>query len=315
MALLLSTVSPVGSATGGESMLVLDASGSMLGRLQGKTKMDTAVGAVDSMLRHWPAGESLGLIAYGHRRKGDCTDIEILQPVAALDSAAVRQRVKSLHPKGMTPISAAVRLAAEQLRYTERKATVILVSDGEETCDADPCALGSELEQAGVDFTAHVVGFDLPQGKARAQLQCLATRTGGRYVEAGDAASLTRALDELATAVPGPGVAVKAAEPWIPGFALEWVAGAVAEDVEATQGTRALEFQVQQTARDCQRECEQDAQCAGWHYEPTGSYFIDYPRCHLKGQGFPMRLVAQDQGWVAGVKPGARLIASDESVE
>ena len=93
-------------------------------------------------------------------------------------------------------------MAAEHLKSSERKATVILVSDGEETCNADPCALGAELEKLGVDFTAHVVGFDLPQGKARAQLQCLAKSTGGRYVEARDAAELNKALGELAQAAP-----------------------------------------------------------------------------------------------------------------
>lgn len=94
------------------------------------------------------------------------------------------------------------RMAAEQLKFTERKATVILVSDGEETCPADPCALGEELEKPGIDFTAHVVGFDLPEGQARAQLQCLAKKTGGRYVEAGNAAELNKALGQGAQTVP-----------------------------------------------------------------------------------------------------------------
>ena len=51
--------------------------------------------------------------------------------------------------------------AAESLRHVEQKATVILVSDGEETCNLDPCQVGRELEAAGVDFTAHVIGFDV----------------------------------------------------------------------------------------------------------------------------------------------------------
>ncbi len=46
------------------------------------------------------------------------------------------------------------------------------------------------------------LGFDLPEGKARAQLQCLAKTTGGRYVEARDAAELNKALGQLAQAAP-----------------------------------------------------------------------------------------------------------------
>ncbi|TJY59917.1 VWA domain-containing protein [Sinimarinibacterium sp. CAU 1509] len=193
---------PAARAAGdGESaILVLDASGSMWGQLQGRTKIELARDAVDGMLKQWPADQSLGLIAYGHRRKGDCEDIEVLRPAQGFDAAAIRSQVNALTPKGMTPISASVRMAAEQLKFTEHKATVILVSDGEETCNADPCALGTELEKLGVDFTAHVIGFDLPEGKAREQLQCLAKNTGGEYFEARDAGELTKAISEAVSA-------------------------------------------------------------------------------------------------------------------
>lgn len=184
-------------------MLILDASGSMWGQIQGRAKIEIAREAVGTMLKAWPRDQQLGLMAYGHRSKGSCTDIEVLrQPAALSDAAPVQKMVNALQPKGMTPITASVRMAAEQLKFTERKATVILVSDGEETCNADPCALGAELEKLGVDFTAHVVGFDLPEGKARAQLQCLAKSTGGRYVEARDAAELNNALGQIAQAAP-----------------------------------------------------------------------------------------------------------------
>ena len=196
----------------GVSMLVLDASGSMWGQIQGRAKIEIAREAVGTMLKTWPRNQQLGLMAYGHRSKGNCADIEVLKMPATVDAAAMQQAVNALQPKGMTPISASVRMAAEQLKFSERKATVILVSDGEETCHADPCALGAELEKLGVDFTAHVVGFDLPEGKARAQLQCLAKTTGGMYVEARDAAELNKALGQLAQAAPAAPAAPKPIE-------------------------------------------------------------------------------------------------------
>ncbi|MDD3761834.1 MAG: VWA domain-containing protein [Nevskiales bacterium] len=207
IALSLCAPQAVTAADDGSAILVLDASGSMWGQLQGRTKIELARKAVDGMLEQWPATQALGLIAYGHRRKGDCEDIEVLRPADGFDAAAIRQQVGALTPKGMTPISAAVRLAAGQLKYTEHKATVILVSDGEETCDADPCALGTELEKLGVDFTTHVIGFDLPEGKAREQLQCLAKNTGGEYFEARDAGELTKAISEAVSASTTPGPA------------------------------------------------------------------------------------------------------------
>lgn len=186
----------------GVSMLVLDASGSMWGQIQGRSKIEIAREAVGSMFKTWPSNQQLGLMVYGHRSKGNCDDIEMLKAPGLLDAVVMQKVVNALQPKGMTPITASVRMAAEQLKFTERKATIILVSDGEETCNADPCALGAELKKLGVDFTAHVVGFDLPEGKARAQLQCLAKSTGGRYVEARNAAELNNALGQLAQAEP-----------------------------------------------------------------------------------------------------------------
>ena len=296
-----------------KTMLVLDASGSMWGQINGQTKIAIAREAVGSMLDGWRGGE-LGLMAYGHRRKGDCADIEVLQAIGPNTAAGIRKQVNALNPKGMTPITASVRMAAEQLRYTEQKATVILVSDGEETCNADPCALGKELEAMGVDFTAHVVGFDIQKGsKADRQLQCLAANTGGRYVHARNAAELDDALGKIAETPTPPSPKVKQAQEWIPGYSLDWVPGSQLEGVEDGGGTQAMDFRTNQTAKDCQAACNANAACAGWHYEPTGSYFIEHPRCFLKGKGAPLMLQAQDKGWVAGVKPGVQIILDTPS--
>ncbi len=188
----------VSAYAGENAMLVLDASGSMWGQIDGKTKIEIARAAVKQLTSDWPAANSIGLVAYGHRSKGDCNDIETLLPLGPLDAATFNQKVTALNPKGMTPISAAVRHAATALKFTEQKATVILISDGEETCNADPCAVAKELESLGVDFTAHVIGFDVSNDKGQAQLQCLAKNTGGRYLPARNAAELSDALDTVA---------------------------------------------------------------------------------------------------------------------
>jgi Ca-activated chloride channel family protein len=133
-------------------------------------------------------------MAYGHRRKGDCEDIELLIPLGQVDRTAFAKTVDDIMPKGMTPITAALEQAAEGLRYKENKATVILVSDGLETCKGDPCAVAKKLEQLGVDFTAHVIAFDLKPEETE-KLRCIADSTGGKFFPASDAASLKDALD------------------------------------------------------------------------------------------------------------------------
>ncbi len=183
-----------------DAILVLDASGSMWGQIEGEAKIVIARRVIDQLLEDLPADRRLGLVAYGHNRKGDCTDIELVAEVGA-DRAAISQTVNGLNPKGKTPLSASVKFAAEQLGHTETKATVILISDGEETCNLDPCEVGSALEQTGVDFTAHVIGFDVTVEQHRAQLQCLADNTGGKYLNASNAEELSSALQETVVEV------------------------------------------------------------------------------------------------------------------
>ncbi len=176
-------------------MMVVDGSGSMWGQIDGVSKIEIARGVIDGVLDGWNSNIQLGVMAYGHREKGACSDIETLISVGPVEKAAVMAKVNAINPKGKTPISASVRKAAEALKYTEDKATVILVSDGLETCNADPCAVATELEAAGVDFTTHVIGFDITE-EEKADLSCLAENTGGRFMSAADATELTTALAE-----------------------------------------------------------------------------------------------------------------------
>ena len=124
-------------------------------------------------------------------------------PVSRFDPARIRSAVAALNPKGKTPIADSLRAAASSLRTAEGKGTVVLVSDGIETCVADPCAVAAELKKAGVGFVAHVIGFDVADPAAKAQLQCIARATGGVYLDARDASGLENALGRAVEATQG----------------------------------------------------------------------------------------------------------------
>src|SRR5690606_14577382 len=128
----------------------------------------------------WSDATNLGLVAYGHRSEGDCRDIETLIEPGQLDRTRFIDTINAIRPKGKTPISAAVEHAADLLSYRDNPATVVLISDGVETCQADPCALAEQLARQGVKFTAHVVGFDL-EDDAHESLACIAENTGGVF--------------------------------------------------------------------------------------------------------------------------------------
>lgn len=180
-------------------IIVLDASGSMWAQIDGKPKLEIARESLRTALQSVPADKEIGLMAYGHREKGSCSDIELIVPPQAGSASAITQAADSMKFLGKTPLTTAVRQAAEALKYTEDKATVVLITDGIETCGGDPCALGKELEENGIDFTADVVGFGLTADEGR-QVACLAENTGGKYIQASDEAALKEALAETVVA-------------------------------------------------------------------------------------------------------------------
>ncbi|UOA26896.1 VWA domain-containing protein [Pseudosulfitobacter sp. DSM 107133] len=194
---------PVGAQDRPNTILVLDGSGSMWGQIDEVAKITIAQEVVGKLLTTLPAEQQLGLTVYGHRTRGDCTDIETIVAPGPDTRDAIGTAVRGIKPLGKTPMTDAVIAAAQALRYTEEKATVILVSDGIETCNPDPCAAARLLEEAGIDFTAHVIGFDVTDAEALAQMQCLAEETGGTFLTAANADELTTALTTVA-ATPEP---------------------------------------------------------------------------------------------------------------
>jgi Ca-activated chloride channel homolog len=214
----------LGSTASADTVIVYDASNSMWGQIEGEAKVTIARRVLGELVRDWDESESLGLVAYGHRREGDCNDIETVVAPGPVDRDALLAQIKAISPKGKTPLTAAVRHAAEALKYRDVPANVILISDGLETCNADPCAAASQLSEAGINFTAHVIGFDVGDADQE-QLACIAENTGGRFFAARDAEGLQAALDEAsemaAEEVPEPEVTISAPESAVAGSNVE----------------------------------------------------------------------------------------------
>jgi len=184
--------------TSSQIMIVLDGSGSMWGQIDGKPKITIARETLDQVIDRIPQGAEVGLIVYGHRKKGDCSDIETLVKPASAQGENIKSAVAALTPKGKTPLADSVKMAAEQLKFTEEKATVVLITDGLETCSAEPCLLAAKLARLGVDFTTHVIGFGLSDEDGK-QVACLAEGTGGLYLAADNADELGEALELAVT--------------------------------------------------------------------------------------------------------------------
>lgn len=185
---------------GSASVLILDASGSMWAQLEeGRSRIEVARDVLDDFLGTRPAEAPLGVIAYGHNRRGDCSDIAVIAPFGTQDATSLAARLRALSPRGKTPIADALRLAASQVPATAEDADIVLVTDGLETCGGDPCAVAAELARAGIPMRAHVVGFGLTEGEV-AQIACVAEQTGGMVLSTQSGEELADALVRTTTA-------------------------------------------------------------------------------------------------------------------
>lgn len=197
VAVSLATAFAAAAAEPSPLVLVLDASGSMWGQVGGEAKIVGARRVVGELADGLEDARPLALVAYGHRREGDCADIETVTPLAPLDRGGLQRAVDRLNPKGKTPITAAVEHALAQ---APPGATVVVVTDGLETCGGDPCGAVRAAKERGADFLLHVVGLDVGDEDV-SSLECAAQAGGGLYLPAADAAQLATAL-EAAVALP-----------------------------------------------------------------------------------------------------------------
>ena len=179
-----------------EVMFILDGSGSMWGAAGSQRKIEAAKEVMAKVVPELPPEIKVGLTVYGHRRKGDCGDVEVMIPSGSDDRDGLLAKVKDISPKGKTPMAASIKMVADSLKTKEVETTVVLVSDGIETCDADPCGVVKSLKESGIKFVLHVVGFGVDE-KGKEQLTCMAQAGGGKYFAAQDAASLLAALETV----------------------------------------------------------------------------------------------------------------------
>lgn len=181
--------------------LILDASGSMQAKLRnGQRRINAAKDAVETFANATADNIRLSLWAYGHqshRRKKNCKDIQQLTGYKAIgdNRGDVISKARRLTAQGYTPISTILIEAANDLKKeaASRSRVVVLVSDGKETCEGDPCAVAKALAEADANLVVHTIGFAVDVA-ARYELQCIAKHARGNYYEADDVNKLSHSL-------------------------------------------------------------------------------------------------------------------------
>ncbi len=175
--------------------LILDGSGSMWQKIDGEFKIELARKVLKDMVNKLPDDTQIALLAYGHRREKDCDDIEWILPLETLSRKRFAEKVDALNPIGRTPISKALETTISQISDSDETATILLISDGLETCEGNPCDIVRIAKQKQISILTHVVGLGIEENDV-SQLECIAQAGGGFYYDAYSYEELVRALDQ-----------------------------------------------------------------------------------------------------------------------
>ena len=149
-------------------LFILDASNSMNAKWDTQTRLEAAkellAQAVDS-LKGTPNLE-IALRVYGHQSPitatyQDCNDTKLEIPFGADNFDKVKSRIKSIEAKGTTPIARSLEAAAEDFPDQKSRNIIILITDGLEACDNDPCVIAKKLKDKGVKVTPFVIGLGM----------------------------------------------------------------------------------------------------------------------------------------------------------
>jgi len=180
-------------------LLVIDASGSMdeytySDDFEG-TRMDAAKSAAKSFVDS--TSSEVGLVvfdecdSYGDIYSGN---IYLAQDFTT-DKATLNNKIDSLQPYGSTPIADALVEAKQYILDSRGSGTIVLITDGEETCGGDPVLEAGNIYSNGIG-TVHVVGFLLTE-EAESEAQEIAQAGGGQYYSVQNVDELESALTQI----------------------------------------------------------------------------------------------------------------------
>ncbi|MEM7000315.1 MAG: VWA domain-containing protein [Pseudomonadota bacterium] len=195
--------------------VVLDASGSMLQRLQGQRRYEVAQSTLTQLVQEkLPDGVQLALRVFGHRDPGTCRT-DLVLPPAPLDRKATTSLLSAIVPKNLakTPIAASLLATAQDLSDVRGEKVILLITDGEETCEGDVEAAIEKIAADGLATTVNIVGFALEDRALEAKFKRWAGLGGGTYRGATDAQTLGQTVaafsapDVLVTSIAGEVVA------------------------------------------------------------------------------------------------------------
>lgn len=167
-------------------LFVFDASQSMLGNWESDRKITIARSMLIDMVDSVGKLENveMALRVYGHQSyvpPQDCSDTKLEVPFGENNAFKIKQKLRAISPKGTTPIAHSLELAGDDFPKCDKcRNIIILITDGIEACDGDPCAVSLALQKKGIVLKPFVIGIGLDV-EFRETFECV-----GNYFDAAD---------------------------------------------------------------------------------------------------------------------------------
>ncbi|MCB0793178.1 MAG: VWA domain-containing protein [Flavobacteriales bacterium] len=177
-------------------LFVMDASNSMNAFWGNKPKINTARELLlDALVELEDRSDiEIALRLYGHQTpiepgKQDCDDTKLEVPFGPRNIPVIRRTLEQVRCVGTTPIARSLERAAKDFEgTTDGRNIIILITDGIEACDEDPCAVSRALQAKGITLKPFVIGVGLDEN-SRYSLECI-----GNYYDASSPALFEHVL-------------------------------------------------------------------------------------------------------------------------
>ena len=178
-------------------LFLLDASGSMFAEWEGQMRMDVAKAMLVDLVDSLRVNDDLELAlrVYGHqyhRRFKNCQDTQLEIPFAANNHDRLIGKLRQLQPSGVTPIAYSLEQAAQDFPDDPTyRNVVIILTDGIESCDGDPCAVSLALQEKRIFLKPFVIGLGMEKDFAE-EFSCV-----GQYFDAKNTQEFRQVLNKI----------------------------------------------------------------------------------------------------------------------
>ncbi len=177
--------------------LIFDASGSMLRQMEGGRRIQVARRIVQQVLdERIPENVPVALRAFGHTEPHSCAT-ELLVPPSDDNHAQVQRAVEDLQAINLarTPLADSLDAVFDDLAdYEGQRRLVVMLTDGEETCEGDLEQSVADLVEEGLDVRLNIVGFHIDEIGLQAEFERFAELGGGEYFDSHDGDELVEGL-------------------------------------------------------------------------------------------------------------------------